>query len=277
MGTTKHQRPHGWREALPLWVDALRAANRSEKTIRLYRHYVGLLQAGHRSPWAVGTGDLEAYLGRDGWGASARHSARSSVVSFYRWAWRHGHLEEDPTRRLDGVRVPKGQPRPTPEFVVRQMLRDHPDRIGFMTLLMAEMGLRCGEVAQVRAHDYVTTPGGLALGELLVHGKGGKQRLLPVASERLHARLAALNGWAFPNGKGGHLSAAHVSVLMSRALPGDWTAHKLRHRCGTVQYAHTRDLLAVSAFLGHANTEITQTYVALPRDALAAVARASAL
>lgn len=90
-------------------------------------------------------------------------------------------------------------------------------------------------------------------------------------------QLRGLDGWAFPNGKGSHLSPGHVGRLLSRAMPEGWTAHTLRHRMASTAYAATRDLLAVGAVLGHSRPETTQRYVRLPDDAVrAAVAAASA-
>lgn len=116
--------------------------------------------------------------------------------------------------------------------------------------LAAFAGLRCAEIARVHGQD-------LAGDVLRVHGKGGKVRDVPVLP-RLLDRLQAVEGWAFPNGHGSHLTPGHVSRLLSRALPEGWTGHTLRHRLATAAYAGTRDLLAVSALLGHSRPELEQ-------------------
>jgi len=112
---------------------------------------------------------------------------------------------------------------------------------------------------------------------VLVHGKGGKTRLvplLPIVTRLLEPRT----GWAFPSPGGGHITPGHVTRLLSRALPAGWTGHTLRHRMATAAYAGTRDLLAVGALLGHSRPETTQRYVRLPDDALlAAVTSAGSL
>lgn len=86
-----------------------------------------------------------------------------------------------------------------------------------------------------------------------------------------------MSAWAFPNGRGSHLTPGHVTKLLSKALPLTYTGHQMRHRCATVQYGATRDLLAVGAFLGHTRPETTQRYVLMPDDSLRRVANASAL
>lgn len=109
-----------------------------------------------------------------------------------------------------------------------------------------------------------------------MHGKGGKKRYVPVTDQLVIDAIIGADEWLFPSPRGGHLTPNHVSKLMAKALPGKWTAHTLRHRFGTIAYAGTGDLLAVSKLLGHASTVTTQTYVEMPmQNALRAVDAAS--
>lgn len=251
------------------YITAMTAAGRSRGTIRLHRYYLARLADHSRRPWPVTTADLLAFLAVEHWAPETRKSARGVVRGFYRWAHGMGYISDDPSRALPTVRVPAGLPRPTPEHLVRQLLH-HPDpRLGLMAMLAAYGGLRAAEISRVHGRDLLGE-------ELHVTGKGGKVRLVPVLSRRLLGALEAVeDGWAFPNGLGDHLSPGHVSRLLSRALPEGWTAHTLRHRCGTVAYAGTRDLLAVGALLGHTRPETTQRYVLMPADAVRDAARAA--
>lgn len=257
-----------WPTALQHYETAMRAAGRADGTIRLHLHYLRRLADQQPRPWSVTTEQLQAFLAPAHWSPETRKSARGAVRSFYRWGHGSGRCEDDPALELASVHVPPGIPRPTPEHLVRQLLgRD--GRIGFMAMLAAYCGLRRGEIAQVHVDDLVGD-------ELLVHGKGGKIRTVPVVDARLLALLSSLDGWAFPNGLGSHLSAGHVGRLLSNALPAGWTAHTLRHRCGTRAYAATRDLFAVQQLLGHSRPETTQRYVLLPGDAVRAAAAGAA-
>lgn len=262
--------PLAWGIVLVLYEQAMRSAGRSAGTVRLHRHYLARLRELHPiTPWSVTTVDLQSFLAEPHWAPETRKSARSAVRSFYRWGHGAGHIADDPAARLASVRVPAGRARPAPEHVVRQLLA-HPDRrIGLMGLLAASAGLRAGEIARVHSRDLVGD-------ELVIKGKGGKVRAVPIMDERLLAELRRLDGYAFPNGYGSHLTPGHVSRLLSRVLPEGWTAHTLRHRCASVAYAATRDLLAVGALLGHSRPETTQRYVAMPDDAIRAAARAAA-
>ncbi|RHA37755.1 tyrosine-type recombinase/integrase [Cellulomonas rhizosphaerae] len=252
-----------WQGAIAAWVQALRGAGRRPQTIVLYRHYLNHTAAALRgSPWAVTTADLERLLGELAVGPSAKKSLRTVVCGFYRWALRSGHITHDPAAGLPTVRVPRGRPRPTPEGIVADALQRADGRERLMVELGALAGLRAGEISRVHRNDY---DGDM----LLVHGKGGHERLVPIIDGNLRDALVACDGWLFPNvQRGGHLTPNHVSKLLSALLPAPWTAHTLRHRFGTVAYAATRDLLAVSNLLGHASTETTLIYVRMPTDHL---------
>ncbi len=247
----------------------MRAAARSEGTIRLHRHYLAQLREGHASPWRVTTAQLRELLARPSWGPETRKSARTVFRGFYRWAHGEGLVDEDPALGLLAVRVPAGVPRPAPEHLVERLLRSSDERLAFMVMLAAWGGLRAAEIAQVHRRDVLDD-------QLLVEGKGNKLRAVPIVEPRLARRLAQVEAWAFPNGLGSHLSPGHVTRLMSAAMPEGWTAHTLRHRCASTAYAGTRDLLAVAALLGHSRPETTQRYVQLPDDAVRAAARAAA-
>ena len=261
--------PPTWPAALADYATAQRAAGRSDGTVRLHRHYLATLASLHRDPWSVTRHDLEQLLGRPGWAPETRKSCRGAVRGFYRWAYGTGRIESDPSATLPGVTVPRAVARPTPEHLVRHLVRDQ-GRVGVMAMLAAYCGLRRGEIARVHSRDWVA-------GELLIRGKGGKVRVVPVVSLDLAGVLDGCEGWLFPNGHGSHLSPGHVGRLLSEAMPAGWTAHTLRHRMASTAYAVTRDLLGVGAVLGHSRPETTQRYIRLPDDALrSAVAAASA-
>lgn len=262
--------PAAWWGPIVAWTTALRAIGRREPTIVLYRHYLTRCGADvGGSPWDVTTADLERVLGLMGGGPSARKSMRSAIRGFYRWAHATGKITEDPSAPLPGIKVPRGRPRPTPEGVLAGALAGADERVRLMLELGALAGLRAGEISRVHRTDFDGE-------KLLVHGKGGVERLVPIVDGHLKSALLAAPGWLFPNRqRGGHLTPNHVSKLVAAALPAPWTAHTLRHRFGTRAYRATRDLLAVSALLGHARPETTLVYVELPDDHLRAAVEAA--
>lgn len=147
-------------------------------------------------------------------------------------------------------------------------------RLTVILRLAGEAGLRRAEIAQVHISDLTEDLTGWSL---LVKGKGGKMRTVPLADDvaDLVARSCRESGWALPGDDGGHLSPRWVGTIAAEAL-GPYTLHQLRHRFATRAYAASRDLLAVQQLLGHASPATTQRYVRPPDDAMRAAMLAAA-
>lgn len=248
---------HGWGILIGDYLTMMAAAGRSPLTVRLHRHYLRLLAPRARSPRTVSERLLVELLANPSWSAETRKSARTVYRGFFRWAHGHGLIEDDPSFGLPTVRVPPAVARPAPETVVRAAVAEPDPRVRLMMQLAAFDGLRVREIAVVHRSDLIGT-------DLLVHGKGGKQRLVPVVEPTLLARLQLLDGYAFPNRWTGRpITPGHVSRTMSAGLPVGWTAHNLRHRLATRAYEGTGDLFAVMQLLGHSRPETTLRYIGL--------------
>jgi integrase/recombinase XerC len=177
----------------------------------------------------------------------------------------------DAVAGLAGVRRTASHHNPTshvsPEAVVADALAHADRRVELMILLAARQGLRRGEIALVHSRDVSADLCGWSL---RVHGKGARERVIPLHDDIAHRLRALDDGWAFPGQIDGHLSPRWVGHLIRDALLGDWTAHTLRHRFATVAYSGGRDLVAVQELLGHSRPETTRQYIRLPDDAMRA-------
>ena len=142
-----------------------------------------------------------------------------------------------------------------------------------MARLAGEAGLRRAEVAQAHRDDLIEDLTGWSL---IVHGKGGKQRVVPLTDSLATTIREHPAGWLFPGRDNGHLSAGHVGITISRLMPPGWSMHKLRHRYATRGFAGTGNLRAVQVALGHASVATTQRYVAVSSADLRAVSEAAA-
>lgn len=258
-----------WGHHVGEYFTMLRAAGRSAQTIKLHRHYLNQLAVRHDDPREIEALDLHRVIAQPSWGPETRKSARTVYRGFFRWMKATKNRRENPAEDLPSVRVNEGAPRPTPEQVALGVMNHPDDRIRFMALLAGLCGLRVGEIARVHSDDYSD-------GRLLVHGKGDKERTVPVVFGGLRKLLERVDGWAFPGKTDGHLSPGHVTRLLSDAMPDQWTAHTLRHLAGTRAYRGTRDVLAVSKMLGHARTETTQRYVQMDDEGVRAALDAAA-
>lgn len=284
-----------WDLAIMGFATYLRAANRSRQTIRLRTYWVTRLANDCRvpDPFRVSPDVLLEWLGNDAWSAETRKSARASVVGFYRWAVDTDRITElqNPARRLPKVTPARAIPRPAPDGVLRDALWSATDRDRLILMLGGYAGMRRAEIACVHSRDFRWDSG-----ELLVHGKGAHERLVPVHPDlafAVRAELArraagahgtgyrydsgcAVDGYLFP-GKRGHVTPDTIGRVLEQLLAGPWTGHTLRHRFATTAYAAERDLRAVQELLGHSKPETTARYVQTPADAKRAAVMSAGL
>lgn len=228
------------------------------------------------TPALVTSGDLLEWLGGQDWKPNTRRAYRGALRAFYSWGLAAGLVERSPAAALPPVKVPRAVPHPTPETAYRWSLRVADERVRLAVLLAGAYGLRRGEVATSRREWVVEDV--TAGWSLLVTGKGGKERLVPLADVDARLLLSRPPGWLFPSTRrpGHHLTRAHLAKLVAAELPHGYTMHSLRHRCGTTAYAGTRDLRAVQELLGHAKPETTAIYTAVPGSAIRAAVEAAA-
>lgn len=253
-----------WPFLIAAWISALAASGAARTTQRTRAaHLCRAARVLGGDPRSVTGADLVAYVAGQDWARETRRSVTSSLRSFYRWAAAEGHVEVDPARSLPSVSPAPPRPRPAPEAIYRQALAMATPRERLILRLAAELGLRRAEIAQVHTRDLRDDLMGWSL---LVHGKGDRDRVIPLpAGLALELRRQG-PGWVFPGDDGGHLSPRWVGKLATRVLPGDWTLHTLRHRFATRAYGLERDLLVVQSILGHSSPATTRRYVLVDEE-----------
>src|SRR5687768_3432855 len=210
--------------------------------------------------------------------AARELSALKSFLGFAREQAGPERTGADPAPpRLRGPRIKKGLPRPvTPDDAINiadaVQLSAADEWIGTrdraVLLLMYGAGLRIAEALSLKGAD-------LPLGEtLVVTGKGGKQRVVPILPivRAAVADYAARCPWPlagpeplFRGAKGGPLGQGMVQKAMARArtalgLPATATPHALRHSFATHLLGAGADLRSLQELLGHASLGSTQIY-----------------
>lgn len=247
----------------------MRGTGRKSSTSRTRTGHLYALAdaAGTVGPWDLTEEQIVAWLAASDLMPWSLRSYTISVVLFYRWALKSGRIQVNPVEDLAIPPPPRPRPRPTPDSVLESALEGSPERTQLMIRCASELGMRCNEVALIHSDDLVRD---LFDWSLLVHGKGDRQRTLPlppILSIMIRRRVEERGGgWLFPGAVDGHLSARWIGKLVAQALPGNWTMHTLRHRFSTRAYAASKDLLLVQELLGHSSPETTRGYIAIPPD-----------
>lgn len=272
------------------WIAAFLEAARAERgaadnTVEAYARDLALfrahLAAGGSDLSTAGRAEIEGFLASlEAGGLSAATRARrlSAIRQLYRFAWSEGWRGDDPAARIAGPRRRRPVPDPLDMAAVGHLIetaRTGGDaRLACIVELLYATGLRVGEL--------VALPRRALLGDprvLLVRGKGGRERLVPLsepAREAVAAWLAARpepgpggrpSPWLFPSrGAKGHLTRVAVwgqlKGLAARAGldPARVTPHGLRHAFASHLLANGADLRAIQTLLGHADVTTTEIY-----------------
>lgn len=269
--------PREWEWAIEDYLHTLAAGGQRDATLRLRGNQLRNLARGLGCPPEDVTAEmLVDWFGQHIWSAEHRRSTRSAVKGFFSWMYKAGRVPNYLGDVLPRLAQPKAAPRPVSDDAWSTAVAAADARTLLMLRLAAEVGLRRAEVAQVHTRDVFVSHGAA---QLLVNGKGGKQRILPISDELAetircgaagHTPAMPSHGWLFPDGFGGHISPLWVGTLVSRALPDGYTMHKLRHRFASRAYRGTRNLRAVQTLLGHSSIATTERYTAVDDDEIRA-------
>lgn len=252
------------------YAQHLRARNLAPRTIHLrLTHARALAQIPPPT-----TTELEQWTNppRSSYAAETIKSRRASARSFFSWLHATGKRPDDPSAALAAVNVPKTLPRVIPDSDFAKALLATTGATRAAILLARYACLRLNEIATLKTTDRH--------GDfLLVRGKGGKERIVYLAPDLLHA-LNELEreqgpGYYFPGRFAGHVHKDALHKIIKRVT--GWNPHALRHAGATTAYRRTKDLRAVQMMLGHSSIKTTERYLHINDDALRNVSLATEL
>ncbi|MCE6952794.1 site-specific tyrosine recombinase XerD [Cereibacter sphaeroides] len=234
---------------------------------------------------------VEAYLGfceAQGLSPATRARRLSAIRQLYRFAHEEGWRADNPAIRIQGPAKAKRLPKTLEVEEVDRLLeaardkgRRAEDQIRNRCLL--ELLYATG----MRVSEMVEMPAAAARGNpqmILVRGKGGKERMVPLspparealadwlkardeAEERAAKAGRPASRFLFPGaGVAGHLTREYFYVLVKEIAvlagidPARVTPHTLRHAFATHLLAGGADLRVIQTLLGHADLATTEIY-----------------
>lgn len=274
-------------------LSAERGAARN--TLEAYRRdledFLKLAGSRGRDALSAESGDIVAYLEameQRGLAASSRARKLSALRQFFRFLYAEGLRGDDPAASIDSPRPGRSLPKVLSVDDVDALLNCAQARAATArgVRLLKALRLHClMEVlyaSGLRVSELVSlASSAMAPGErvIMVRGKGGRERLVPLTEKACAAHLAyarelALSGgsdagsrWLFPSrARQGHLTrqrftqelkglARDAGLDANRVSP-----HVLRHAFASHLLERGADLKSVQQLLGHADISTTQIY-----------------
>ena len=216
----------------------------------------------------------------------------SALRQFFGFLYGEGIRADDPTVSLDAPRRGRPLPKILSEADVDALLtaaKIDTGTDGLRTACLIEMlyatGLRVTELVSLPLTSVLRDPE-----FLLIKGKGGRERLVPLSTmardaieDFLPVRDSYIpekseSPYLFPSrSKEGHLSRQRMGqILKDLALaagldPKKVSPHVLRHAFASHLLGHGADLRAVQQMLGHADISTTQIYTHILDERLKAL------
>jgi len=136
-----------------------------------------------------------------------------------------------------------------------------PERVKLFIEFLVVTGTRASEMAGIRLAHLKEEPEYVSIRLI---GKGNKERFLKVFPDLVNRIRACFKGntYLFETRKGNLYRRQNISDAIARAgrtvLSRKISAHTLRHTFATLQIQKSRKVKAVSIYLGHSTTSITQ-------------------
>lgn len=212
---------------------------------------------------------------------SGRSIARllSAIRSFFKFLNREQLVEHNPAIGVQAPKAAKRLPKTLHVDQIGELLEIPQDgsalnsRDRAMMELIYSSGLRLSELVSLNISDP-----DLREGQVLVTGKGNKERLLPIGRKAIAAladwlkqriKIAKLDETAlFVSSRGSRINQRTVQQRMDHwgkvlGVSGKVHPHRLRHSFASHMLESSGDLRAVQELLGHADISTTQIYTHL--------------
>jgi integrase/recombinase XerD len=311
--------------AIELFLDML-AAERgaTENTLTAYRRdlddFADYLVTKRRSIASAATDDIRGYLQaltRREFAAASVARRLSAIRQLYRFLYAEGKRGDDPAAIIEGPKRGRALPKVLSMKEVDRLLANARNAVGAgrtngERLRAARLNalLELVYATGLRVSELVSLPASAAERNarmLVVRGKGGKERLVPLndAAKTAMAEYRTLltarrsgdeeepgskikkipkptppSKWLFPSfGDSGHLTRQHFARELKALAAGaklraeQVSPHVLRHAFASHLLHNGADLRIVQTLLGHADISTTQIYTHVLEERLKSLVR----
>lgn len=267
-----------------------------ERDLEAYAAFLGGEGAGLQQATPEHIRNYLASLAAEGLKASSAARKLSALRQFHNFLYGEGIARANPATAIDAPRLRRPLPKVMSADDVTRLISTAEARVLRLTgkarlkavrlhcllELLYATGLRVSELVALKRQAVAKGPQ-----FLMVKGKGGRERLVPVSHKAAAATASYLQAlrddevpespWLFAShGEAGHLTRQHFALELKglAAEAGLSVAtispHVLRHAFASHLLAGGADLRAVQQMLGHADISTTQIYTHIETDRLRA-------
>ncbi len=222
-------------------------------------------------------------------GLSRKTIARkiSALRTFYDFLINEGEIDVNVFTQVDIPKIPKKLPVIIHDDELKRLFEsiDQSTSLGYRNYLMLDLlfscGLRASELVDMDIRDLQ-----LAQSQILIHGKGSKDRFVPLHEDLvdeikhyltyIRPKLLAKGHdtsttHIFINYKGGTLTVRGLQLVLKKLIENSGDVYKIhphmiRHAFATTLLDHGADLRVVQELLGHEHLKSTQIYTHVSKE-----------
>ncbi|GJM61652.1 MULTISPECIES: site-specific tyrosine recombinase XerD [Persicobacter] len=286
-----------WQYYIDAFKNYLRLDRRmSENTVEAYlRDMYKLEQFAKMKGWKENPAELTEiqlhdfleYLGELGMATYTQARMLSGIKAFYRYLRFENEIEIDPSARIDSIKLKRNPPEVLNIHEINQLLdaidlstAEGPRNLAILETLYSS-GLRVSELINLKMNDIHRD-----IGFLRIHGKGNKDRLVPIGKpalkhidfylEEVRPSIKVKQGneeYVFLNRRGAKLTRVMIFTIIKRlavavGMQKAVSPHTFRHSFATHLIEGGADLIAVQEMLGHESVTTTEIYTHLDQTYL---------
>ncbi|WP_162164077.1 tyrosine-type recombinase/integrase [Acholeplasma hippikon] len=228
-----------------------------------------------------------SYMDNQGFTQKSIARKLSALKGFYAFLMDRDLIDINIFQAIKSPKIPKKLPHILDDEAINYMFKsiDTSTPLGYRNLVILDLlyscGLRASELINLEIKDIY-----LSSGQILIHGKGSKDRYVPLHDKLIaelkhylsYTRVSLLakgentNELALLiNYKGGKLTVRGLREILVKIIHDSGETfkihpHMLRHAFATTLLNHGADLRVVQELLGHSHLKSTQVYTHVSKE-----------